>query len=37
MFKQIILSIGSLDGAKYGARRVKGKQNQKVKPVGIQE
>lgn len=35
MLKQIILSIGSVYGARYGARRVKGKQNQKVKPVGI--
>lgn len=41
MFKQIILSIGRVDGARYGARygarRVKGKQNQKLKPVGIQQ
>lgn len=35
MLKQIILAIGSVDGARYGARRVKGKQNQKLKPVGI--
>ena len=35
MFKQIILAIGSVDGARYGARRVKGKQNQKLNPVWI--
>ena len=35
MIKQIILAIGSVYGARYGARRVKGKQNQKLKPVGI--
>ena len=35
MFKQIILSIGSVYGARYRARRVKGKQNQKIDPAGI--